>query len=76
LNPGFQIRRRRTAGEPSSTITASRERDEASCRHRSPQAADAAPGITCDSAPACGWFTEGFDTRGLTKAKAMLDVPV
>jgi predicted ATPase len=25
------------------------------------------------SAPAYGWFTEGFDTRDLNEAKALLD---
>ena len=24
-------------------------------------------------APACGWFTEGFDTRDLKEAKALLE---
>jgi predicted ATPase len=24
-------------------------------------------------APVCGWFTEGFDTRDLKEAKALLD---
>ena len=24
--------------------------------------------------PVCGWFTEGFDTRDLKEAKALLDV--
>jgi predicted ATPase len=24
-------------------------------------------------APVCGWFTEGFDTRDLTGAKALLE---
>ena len=28
----------------------------------------------CDLlAPVCGWFTEGFDTRDLKEAKALLD---